>query len=186
MKNFYTLDFDSCIEENLLKSFLPMSNSWHLQSLTLDRFKNSNILEYFKKINFIPYDSVNFFTGPGHQSTRIHSDNGPTCNITYALNYIWGSDKNSSYMNWYSINENALRKVNKTSTDKFFYWYNEHDSVEIERMNDTYHRLILVRVDTPHKIVNNSDNYRYCLSFRGQPVETWDNILKHFRSFIIE
>ncbi len=186
MKNFYYLNFRERLEVKFLEKFNNQTESWILNKVPIHHFTNTHLFEYFKEIQFVPFNHVNFFTGHAYESTVIHSDlSYGNKDTVYALNYIWGADETLTSMSWYKVKPDSTFKVGNTTANTPYYYYLDEDVIEIEKKQDLYHQLVLVRIDTPHRVVNNCNSNRYCLSFRGGPTLSWEGIVKYFEPYFL-
>jgi hypothetical protein len=179
MKNYYVLDYNDSFLKTQLD--LPICNRgvWQTTKVNPNNVLCDRGLEYINKIGIKIFPTINLFVGPSNFKTEIHIDN---LFQSYAINYVWGGSK--STMRWFDIVDNAIGESEITTANTGFIKYDSNQVCLIEEIEVPQNKLILVRIDIPHQVINYSNHTRYCLSLRAQPILSWDNIVTYFKSHI--
>jgi len=122
---------------------------------------------------------VQLFTTQPNTVTRIHVD-GNSFDSKSAINYVVNG---LGTMNWYKLlNQNSKFSVTDAGTG--YMPFNAVDCEKIDSVNLS--KLTLVEVCTPHNIINNAAEYRYCFSIRYsnsnfsetlKRLEAWNNLV---------
>ena len=112
--------------------------------------------------NGLQVRAVQLFTTRPFSAIEIHvdGDNNINRDPVGALNYIHGA---TGLMKWYDpLDGSALIKATEVGT--VYTVYDPKKCVEIDSLAIT--KLTLVKIFTPHNVINDSDVYRYCVSIR--------------------
>lgn len=177
MKNYHVLNFEGNFIKEEINLFESKNNEWLLFKVKLEDYVSNNGLNFLNKIKIRSFPTVNFFVGHPNLVTNIHIDNR---NLEWALNYVWGS-KNSE-MSWHTETDSSVTEQTSASTN--YIVFDETKSLEIEKFN-LYQKLVLVRINVPHRVQNISSDIRYCLSIRGFPKLNWNDIINYLQPYLI-
>jgi hypothetical protein len=110
---------------------------------------------------------------------NIHLDGIPGIQTrSAALNFILNSE--NTYMAWYDILKPS--KTYNVYIDNLVVAHYNEDQVE-EKMRVQLTDFNLVRTDVPHKVVNNSDKIRWCLSMRFDVNKNFEEFIDIFKNF---
>ena len=187
IKNFYHLKFFN----NPLKSNFTLPKSehknyanqrWYLHYYQGDEHNdliNDDILAWADKNN-LKVEHCHIFAGPPNEQQDIHTD-GPIGISVFGINYVLSG--HDSYMAWYNATDNCDYLT--TSASHPFRRWNDNECVEIER--DALSGPTLINASTPHRVVNNSNEYRWSLSLRFKNnFSSWEETVKFFKPYILE
>jgi hypothetical protein len=95
-----------------------------------------------------------------------------------ALNFI--ESEPNTFMSWYDIIQPG-KIYNVYVENLVITHFEEHQVSEIEKT--FLQGFNIVRVDIPHKIVNNSNNVRWCLSIRFDQTPSFEELCSVFNEF---
>lgn len=177
MKNYYFLDYDNASFVN--DKFIPYAcvpDWWFLYKVDTSVL-STQALNYLDLIKVSPFKKFNFFVGNPNAKSDIHLDGKDT---SYAINYSWGSS--NSIMRWFSTKD-AGRPTQTSAATPYINFKNCKMDL-IEQVSVPNNKLILVRIDIPHDVINYSDNPRYCISIRGNPKLEWSEAVQYFSKHI--
>ena len=137
-----------------------------------DRYK----IELYKKEDILDYSTIEFFennnlairevqlfvASPMYFGT-IHIDGHNTNNDIGCVNYVVNNDLKWT-MQWFKLKENVefIKQISKGNTDYMAFNISECNMIK----NAVFKKAALIKVSVPHKIINLSQNPRYCLSIR--------------------
>lgn len=148
---------------------------------------------HFDAARLIPNTLLNFLTNElnlkiskvllfqqlPHTECNIHSDGvGGIKSRTTALNFIRSEPDTS--MIWYNI-LNPSKVYNVFPGNMVVSHYEEDQVTEVDRA--ALQGFNIVRVDIPHKVVNNSNEIRWCLSIRFDKLNSFEEVCNVFKQF---
>ena len=179
MKNCYVLNYHETFLSTQIDLNQNQLDSWKTIKVNLNESVCNQGLEYIKNTGLIPMSLVNLFIGPPNYETTIHIDN---LIQSYAINYVWG--ESNSVMRWYQTNNNTIGKTKKTTAGTNYTKYDRDQVFLIEEIEIPKNKLILIRIDVPHQVINYSDHYRYCLSIRFHTKLKWNDVVRYINKHI--
>lgn len=173
MKNFYYLNTDVYNFEGLNSSFFDTSytavkNYRHPFRQLADFELPPYFYSFFNDNSLLDKNEIlraNWFKLRPHSSGPIHLDGAPPLQDTWGLN--WFINWEDTYMQWF----NSLKEGNWYKT------FNKHGGVtwnddEVELIESVeLNKPCFVNISKPHRMVNNSNVWRFCMSLRISKID---------------
>lgn len=184
MKNYYLLDFfanpvrddfqfPELTDENYQKQKWYL---WHYVDGDNFKFISPDIANWAAEHN-LTINHCHLFAGPPHENSIIHSD-GPEGENQFGIN--WVLTGHDSYMAWYKTIVDKDTSFNFSNSP--YRWWDESECEEIER--STLQGPTLINAATPHRIVNNSNEYRWTVSLRfSNAFKSWNETVEFFKPY---
>jgi hypothetical protein len=168
MKNFYYLKTDPYDFKGLNSSFFDTStdtvkNYKHPFRQLADFELPPYFYSFFIKNSLLAKDEIlraNWFKLRPHSSGPIHLDGAPPIQDTWGLN--WFINWKDTYMQWF----------NSTTEGNWYKTFNRHGGItwndaDVELIESVeLNKPCFVNISKPHRMVNNSDVWRFCMSLR--------------------
>lgn len=157
------INYDLKIKEDFY--FLPLFKDHSVQRIfDLEKILFKEDIEYFENIGCKIREINLFYTKP-MSSSIIHIDGFNTDRAIGAVNKVLLDQHSNWEMQWFTIKNKKKLDQLISSGNTAFMPLDENDCELFEKCNYN-NQPYLVRVDVPHKIVNLSNNTRYCISIR--------------------
>lgn len=176
-----TLPINNFIKKDFDPLTCDFAKPWEYILIDQELILSPETLNFFEKIG-IHKLRCQFFRGSPNNESNIHIDGflqeeTVMSKRKWAINYVWGSDNSTMY--WYRSVVNILNgKIGDTGNTHPIYL--PHQVEEIEKYKFSK-KPVLVHTTIPHKVVNNSDQYRWCVSLREEnPSMNWDEAAEFF------
>ena len=153
---------------------------WYYQSLynkELIGVMHPELLQWCQRHN-LTMNSVHLFRAPPMSKQDIHVDGDGNPSL-YAINWILSARK--SKMIWYQPQKS--REVNGHNELVYHSWH-EDECDEIERFEDIS-VPVLLNTEIPHRVVNDTDEWRFCVSIRfPNEFRNWEHAVEFFQPFM--
>jgi hypothetical protein len=179
MKNYFLLNYSGTFAKYDTIPELPdVSIPWYLTGVRVRDCITAEALNFVKDtLKITPTHRASLFRGEENSETSIHKDS----DACFALNYVWGDTE--SKMTWYRPIGPGTQSL--TTTNTVFTSYKREEVEYVEELNVPNNRLILVRVDVPHHVVNFTNKKRYCLSLRSNIIIPYETIVEQLTPYLI-
>jgi hypothetical protein len=196
LKNYYILNYHGpFIRENLKvqppKNYVKnLEYAWTVINPLLPTVITTEAFDFIKTLNIKPRMQTRIFIGDPKAKSVIHDDTSYDTYInkkpiqSYALNYMF-SDSHSTMRWFYPARFNA-GKSRITDADSPYIMYDPGQVKVSEELTFPKNKLVLVRIDVPHQVVNHSHSIRHCISIRGNLILNWADAVEYFRPYILE
>lgn len=174
-------------------NYFPLNLPFDFNLILPDIESDKSQKMHFNLENLIPLDFKKFlldqfnlkitksliFQQLPNTECNIHLDGVPGIQTrSTALNFIFNSE--DTYMSWYKILQPS--KIFNVYIDNLVIaHYDSHQVEEIERSNLIHFNL--VRTNVPHKVVNNSNKIRWCVSMRFNVDYTFEDFVNLFKEY---
>jgi len=158
------------------------TDSWILK---VEDLMDKKTIAFFKKECHLIFDKCYIFFIRAGCSTNIHIDGTARDANVWAVNFIQNGI--GSKINWYNKTKVHPGTSEPRCGGSLIDTWEEKD-LTLARTLTVNHDKLLIRTDAPHKVINCSDNSRWCFSFRGNSrlhkIKSWDEIVKSFKKYI--
>ena len=158
------------------------TDSW---TYKIEEVMDRRTIDFFGKECQLVFDVCLIFFVRAGFSTNIHIDGSARAVNVWAVNF--NQDGIGSKINWY--NKTSVRPtitLPHLGNAKVDTW--EEKDLTLAQSYTVDHDKLLIRTDSPHKIINCTDTSRWCFSFRGAAqkhrIKSRDEIVKSLRKYI--
>lgn len=143
---------------------------------------NGTLNTWLDQVNCHVFFAELFYTPPG-KNLIWHIDTEAPSNFI-KINFVWGTDRH--YMQWGELIHNQPIPVELTMAGTKYLRFNESEIKVVESTTITVPTI--VNIGVPHRVVNPSDNARWCLSVNihnqfGNRL-TMDEAIKTFSGYV--
>jgi len=182
MKNYYQLNFlDKPLDENYRwpdHEFSPRAwYYWQFYNETLKEVIHPDLLAWSQQHD-LNLNGVHLFCAPPRTRQGIHIDGNGEPPL-FAINWILTATQSS--MTWH---RSLIQKVTEGHIDHAYHSWQEHECEEIERFSNIS-GPVLVNAQVPHRVINDTDEWRYCVSVRFPgSFHTWEQCVEFFMPYI--
>ena len=167
---------------SLLEGGHRNTDSWRYN---VEDVMSKSLLDFFKKECQLTFDNCFIFFVRAGFSTDIHLDGTVRAANVWAVNFI--QDGMGSKINWYNkTNARPVKTFPNLGGAIIDSW--EEEDLVLAKTYTLDHDRFLIRTDFPHKVINCTDNNRWCFSFRGEAkkhtIKTWHEVINSLRKYI--
>lgn len=154
MNQFYT---NVCLPSVLLDEAILYVSPDAYRTIPISDI-NPSVVEILHQQDLSIYSVEIFKTGCTNKQWTIHVD-GPREGDMAKINWVYGNTK--CEMKWFERKSGSVAKIKESGAGPYLE-YTEQDVDEIASYNIGTNSIVQTAI--PHTVVNESDQYRYCVS----------------------